>query len=79
MTDIKDLKAEQIHAELKKMVNKDVSYIDAVVEYANKHDIEIELLGDIIRKSVNLKEKLSIDAEQLNLIETEFKRLPVKK
>ena len=57
-------------------VNKDVTYIDALVHYAEKYEIEIEVLGEMIRKSPVLKSKVRDDAESLNLVEVSMK-LPV--
>lgn len=57
-------------------VNKDVTYIDALVHYAEKYEIEIEVLGEMIRKSPVLKSKVRDDAESLNLVEVSMK-LPI--
>ena len=76
MTDINKMKPEEIHREISKYVNKDVSYIDALVYYAEKHDLEIEVLGEIVRKAPIIKSKVRDDAEKLNLVET-LHRLPV--
>lgn len=70
------LKPEEIHKEISKYVNSDVSYIDALVHYASIHDLEIEVLGEIIRRSPIIKSKVRDDAEKLNLVE-EIHRLPV--
>lgn len=71
-----ELKIEQIHKEVSKYVNKDVSYIDALVHYADTHDIEIEVIGEMIRRSPILKSKVRDDAEKLKLVE-ESKKLPL--
>jgi len=71
-----ELKPEEIHKEISKYVNKDVSYIDALVYFSQKHDIEIELLGEIIRRSPIIKSKVRDDAERLNLVE-ETQKLPI--
>lgn len=57
-------------------VNKEVTYIDALVYYAEKYEIEIEVLGEMIRKSPVLKSKVRDDAESLNLVEVSMK-LPI--
>lgn len=64
-----EIKVEEIHKEVSKYVNDDVSYIDALVYYAQKHDIEVELLGEMIRRSSILKSKVRDDAEKLNMVE----------
>ena len=71
------LTAESILMEVENYVNNDVSLIDAIVYYAERHDIEIELLGDIIRRSVVLKSKVRDDAERLNLLEEKTAKLPI--
>lgn len=62
-------KEEIIIDEVASYVNDDVSYIDALVHYAQKNDMEIELVGDIVRRSVILKARVAEDAENLKLIE----------
>jgi len=57
-------------------VNNDVTYIDALVHYAERYEIEIEVLGEMIRKSPVLKSKVRDDAETLNLVEVSMK-LPI--
>lgn len=73
---MEDLKAEEIMCEVVKYVNKEVSFIDALVHYADKHDLEIEMVGEIVRRSQVLKAKVREDAEELNLLE-KTTRLPV--
>ena len=63
-----ELTAESILKEVNGYVNNEVSYIDAIVHFAHKHDIEIELIGDIIRRSAVLKSKVREDAERFNLL-----------
>ena len=71
------LTPEFILSEIEKYTNSDVSLIDAIVYYAEQNDIEIELLGDIIRRSVVLKSKVRDDAERLNLLEEKTSKLPL--
>ena len=63
--------------EVEQYINKEVSYIDALVHFSEKHNIEIELIGEIIRRSVVLKAKVRDDAERLNLLEDKTAKLPV--
>jgi len=44
--------------------NADMNYIDAVLHYCEKNEIEIESVPKLISKP--LKEKLKFDAENLN-------------
>lgn len=73
---MQELNSEKIHREIMSYVNKDVTYIDALVHYAEKYEIEIEVLGEMIRKSPVLKSKVRDDAESLNLVEVSMK-LPI--
>jgi hypothetical protein len=72
-----ELTAESILKEVNGYVNDEVSYIDAIVHFAHKHDIEIELVGDIIRRSAVLKSKVREDAERFNLLEERTTQLPL--
>jgi hypothetical protein len=71
------LSAEMILKEVERYTNKEVSLIDALVHFSEKHDIEIELVGEIVRRSVVLKAKVRNDAERLNLLEEKTAQLPV--
>tara|TARA_Y100000389_G_C17471232_1_gene531240 strand:- start:18792 stop:19013 length:222 start_codon:yes stop_codon:yes gene_type:complete len=71
-----DLTAEKIHKEIVNYINRDVTIIDALVFYAQKYDIEIEVLGEMIKKSPILKSKVRDDAEKLSLVE-ETVKLPL--
>lgn len=72
-----DFTAESILREVEQYTNKDVSLIDALVFFSEKHNVEIELIGEIIRRSVVLKAKVRDDAERLNLIEEKTAKLPI--
>lgn len=71
------LNAEYILTEVEKYTNRDVSLIDAIVHFSEKHNVEIELIGDIIRRSVVLKAKVRDDAEKLNFIKEKTAKLPI--
>jgi len=71
-----ELAAENIFKEITNYVNDDVSFIDALVYYSEIHNIEIEVLGSIVRRSQTMKAKVYEDAETLNLIE-KVQRLPI--
>jgi predicted aldo/keto reductase-like oxidoreductase len=64
---------EKIHHEIADMLANGVNYIDALVEYARKNDLEIESVADIVKKSSILKEKLRSEAVQLRLVEKDDK------
>lgn len=73
---IEDLKAEQILKEIEPWINKDVTVFDAVIHYTEKYDIEIEVMGEIVKRSPILKAKIREDAEKRNMVE-KIKRLPL--
>ena len=60
---------EKIHHEIADMLANGVNYIDALVEYARKNDLEIEAVADIVKKSTILKEKIRGEAVKLKLVE----------
>lgn len=46
--------------------SSETSFMDAAVDYANKNDIEIEVIGDIIAAFPKYTEIVREDAENLN-------------
>jgi len=60
---------EKIHHEIADLLANGVNYIDALVEYARKNDLEIEAVADIVKKSTILKEKIRGEAVKLKLVE----------
>lgn len=73
---INRLNSERIMLEIARHIEAGVPYIDAVVEYAEKNSLEIEVVGEIIRKSPLLKANIYKEAEELNMVE-KLTRLPV--
>lgn len=71
-----EITAEMILKEVVKYVNKEVTYIDALVHFAEKHGVEVEVIGEIIKRAPVLKSKVYEDAEKLNLVERTAK-LPI--
>ena len=47
---------------------KNIEYIDAVVEYCRQHNIEIETAAAIIKSSPLIKSKIQAEAEELNIL-----------
>lgn len=55
---------------------KDISYMDAILEYCEKNDVEIEVAASLI--SNNLKSKIQLEAEDLNFLpRSNTTRLPL--
>jgi 16S rRNA G527 N7-methylase RsmG len=46
----------------------DISLIDACVHYCESNDIEIEYVGDILKKNQRLSLKIEKEAEKLNFL-----------
>jgi hypothetical protein len=56
--------------------NGSISYFDAVIDYCEKNNIEMETAASIIKQSTLLKSKIQIEAENLNMIRKSA-RLPI--
>ena len=50
-------------------VQKGCSYLDAVLDYAERNGIELESVGEVIKRSQILKEKIKEEAITLSLVE----------
>jgi len=59
---------EKVHHEIAYMLANGVNYIDALVEYARIHELEIEVVADIVKKSSILKEKVRTEAVKMKLV-----------
>lgn len=53
-----------------------VTFMDAVLHYCEKNNVEIESVAQYIRKNVVLKARLQEDAEELNYLQ-KTSRLPI--
>ena len=55
---------------------KDISYMDAIIEYCEQNEVEIEVAASLI--SNNLKSKIQLEAEDLNFLpRSNTTRLPL--
>ena len=54
---------------------KRISYIDAVVLYCEKHNIDPSTTKSMINK--NLKEKIAFEAQGLNMLKEKTAKLPI--
>lgn len=50
------------------VVEKKLDYLDAVLYFCSKNNIEIETAADIIKSNAKLKAKLKLDAETLGYL-----------
>lgn len=64
-----ELKGEMIHRSIEKYINNEVNYIEAIIQYAEDNDLEVELIASIVRKSPILKNKIKTDAVKLLMVE----------
>ena len=55
---------------------KGVNYIDAVIYYCEKNNIEIETVAAVIKSNPKLKACIQIEAEDLNMMKEKHSRLP---
>lgn len=49
---------EKIHQDISDMLANGVTYIDALVSYCKRNDLEIETVAEIVKKSDVIREKL---------------------
>jgi len=63
--------------DIKKIIDtKGVSYIDAVIYYCEKNNVEIETVAAVIKSNSKLKSCIQIEAEDLNMMKEKYSRLP---
>lgn len=73
----KALTSEKFIKEIENLVTRyDLDYMDAVVHYCEKNNIELEAAAGIIRSNLRIKSKLQDEAEELNFLPKRAK-LPV--
>lgn len=65
------LTPDRIHHEIARHIAQGVPYIDALVDFAEKNEIEIETVAQIIKKSSVLKEKVRTEAVSLRMVQKE--------
>lgn len=68
MTQILATTPEKIHHEIEYMLKNGIPYIEALVEYSEKHDIDIETVAETVKKSVILLEKIKKEAIGLRMV-----------
>ena len=75
LMDIKTFK--DIGAQIEQIARElNTDYIDAVLHYCEKNNIEVDFVGEVIAKNPTLKAKIEIEAENLNFIK-KTSRLPL--
>jgi len=68
MNDVVSLTPEKIHLAISEQIAGGVPYIDALVNYAEKNNLEIESVAAVIKKSSILKEKIRSEAVLLKMV-----------
>lgn len=61
--------AEQITLYVSELRAKGVDALDALMKYAKENDIEPEVIGDIVRQHHPLMFLVTLDAENMHLVE----------
>mgnify|MGYP001949609393 CR=1 FL=1 len=72
----KFLNKDSFSEEIEKLVlETNLNYIDAIVLYCERHDLDVESIGKLVSKPI--KEKLRYDATELNYLKrTSRAKLP---
>ena len=66
----------EFNQEIEKFVKEtDESYIDAVVHYAEKNEVEIETVSKMLNKVI--RQKIESEASDLNFLKEKLCRLPM--
>lgn len=52
----------------KLVMDKELSYIDAAIHYAEQHNMEVETVANIIKMSTVVKAQIQLEAESLNFL-----------
>lgn len=67
-----------IIAEIDELVNSSgTTYMDAAVHWCAQNNVEIELLGSILKKDSRIKMRLTEEAEALSMLKTKTERLDI--
>lgn len=68
---------ENLIQEIEEMVYMyDIDYLDAVINFCEKYNMDVEVIGEIIANNAFLKSKIEIEAENLNFVK-KVNRLPL--
>ncbi len=59
----------------KLVIEKKISYIEAIVEHTDSVDCEIEMVAKMLNRSI--KDKIEAEAENLNMMKKKTSKLPL--
>ena len=63
------LTTEKFLTDIDKLVSKhNLEYLDAVVYYCERNNLELETAASIIRSNLKIKSRLQLEAENLNFL-----------
>ena len=61
---------------IEEISKSNISYIDAIIHFCDKRNLEVEYFAQVINKNLAIKDKILMEAETLNLVK-KTKRLPI--
>jgi hypothetical protein len=65
------LTPEKIHKDISYMITSGIPYIDALVEYSEKNNLEIEVVASVVKKNSVLREKVKSEAIKLRMVNSD--------
>lgn len=65
---MKIITQEYIIKSIQKKIDKNCTYIDAIVDFCNENNLEIESVAEVIKKSQILKEKVRSEGIKLLMV-----------
>jgi uncharacterized protein YeaC (DUF1315 family) len=64
--------------EIEKLVkDKNIEYLEAVILYCEKNNLEVETVATIIKQNQIIKSKIQYEAENLKMVKRGSARLPI--
>ena len=57
--------------------DKNIEYIEAIILYCEKNNLEVETVATIIKQNQVIKSKVQHEAENLNMVKRTGARLPI--
>lgn len=69
-----DSPEKRFHKEVDKLVEGGADYIDAVIHWCERNNLEIEYAASLIKSNSSSKAKLLTAAEQLNFMEKKARK-----
>ena len=57
--------------------DKNIEYIEAIILYCERHNLEVETVATVIKQNQVIKSKVQIEAENLKMVKRGSARLPI--